>query len=692
MSGPTVALARERAILASLRRAGSAFFGRFGRLSPIQAAAIPTVLSGADTMLCAPTAGGKTEAVAAPLAERHLADPPDGLALLYVCPTRALVNDLHRRLQAPLARLGIAIGRKTSDHPVTSRGRLEPWLVTTPESFDSLLVRRPADLTGVRAVVLDEIHLFDGTPRGDQLRLLMARLRRVHEAAVARGDRPAAARLQTVLVSATMADPEGTAVLYAPGATAVRVEGKREIQTLGTQLGSAGTIGRALASLPRDEARKVLIFARSRAECEEVASALSGKPPYGHHVFAHHASLSRRARMAAEEAFHRAAYAVFVATTTLELGIDIGDVDWVVQFGPPASVGSFLQQIGRGCRRRRDVTKVLAVARGAAEEIVFEVLLAMARRGAVERPSRVLAASVLVQQTASYLLQRSSGTVGRAELEALLGPAAPAFSDDLRAVLASMVEHELLVGARGGRFAVGPALERWFERDPRKLHTNLGMPRGMVAVYDADTHEHLGDVQRRGVPAAGRVAFGGRGGSVSRSEDRRIYLARQGREGGSAPTYWTQRGAMSLALAQGIREQLGLPAQLVAVLRSSDEKSILFTFLGGCANQALAAHLRLGGTTVRRIGDVAITVDHPPLVGKCRASPEELARAAETVWKQIERLQDAGAHAALVPEAVRCRQVLARIADEGAAGVIGGWRELASLEGNLAAVLMPFRE
>lgn len=681
-------LGTERAIRASLGLAGPAFLGRFGRLTPVQVAAIPPLLDGRDALVSAPTAGGKTEAVAAPLAARHLSARGAGLSLLYVCPTRALVNDLYRRLATPLESLGIELGAKTSDHPVTAHDPLAPWLITTPESLDSLLVRRPRDLVGVTALVLDEIHLLDGTPRGDQLRMLMARLSRLRRAAVERGDRDARAGFQTVLISATAAEPAALASAFAPAAVQITVAGTRSILTLGTRLASVQTLCEALRAIPRREAAKLLVFTRSRADCEEVAAALTGRAPYGRDVFAHHGSLSRRARMAAESAFHHAAQAVFVATTTLELGIDIGDIDWVVQFGPPQSVKSFLQQIGRGCRRQKDVTRVLAIARSAAEEVLFEVILSLARQGKIERPTRVFAASVLVQQVASYLLQRSSGTVGRPEILELVGGQTDAADLDL--VLGAMAERALLIAARGGRFAAGPELERWFESQPRKLHTNLGQARDTLAIFDAETHEHLGEVQRSGLPAAGRVAFGGRSGTLTTATDGRAYLARGGAGEATAPSYWTVRSPMSAELASAIREHLGIPEDVVPLVPLGPDAVAVFPFLGGAGTRALAAHLRLRGAKVRGGTDVAIVLRAPPGVEQLRLDDTTLAAAVATCWKSLERLQEPGAHAGVVPDGVRRRQVTDRLIASGVARAAAAFRELRPFEGPAAEVLAHF--
>ena len=143
-------------------------------------------------MLVSATASGKTEAALAPLIERHKQTQQreqHGLVLLYVVPTRALARDLERRLSRPLEQLAVRMQVKTGDEPRINSARPPQLLITTPESFDSLLAGHARIAKDVRAVILDEIHLLDNTARGDQLRVLLNRLRRIRRYALERGDR-----------------------------------------------------------------------------------------------------------------------------------------------------------------------------------------------------------------------------------------------------------------------------------------------------------------------------------------------------------------------------------------------------------------------------------------------------------------------------------------------------------------------
>ena len=177
-----------------LPRTWPAFFERHGDFTAAQRAALPALLDGRNVIMCAPTASGKTEAALAPLIERHC--PPGiarrGPSILYLTPTKALANDLAARIAHPLRALGLSLGIKTRDSPFRA-ARPPDVLITTPESADSLLAARPRLLARLRAVVLDELHLLDGTPRGDQLRVILNRIRWVRDYALAQGDMPDAA-------------------------------------------------------------------------------------------------------------------------------------------------------------------------------------------------------------------------------------------------------------------------------------------------------------------------------------------------------------------------------------------------------------------------------------------------------------------------------------------------------------------
>src|SRR5215210_1481808 len=218
-----------------------ALLARFGHLTEVQARALAPLLAGRNCVLSAPTASGKTEAALAPMLERDLRQrskensrrtvkhtKTTRLRVLYVVPTRALSRDMARRLDGPLRKLAISMAVKTGDEPALNWLRPPEFLITTPESLDSLLANRPRLLCDVRAVVLDELHLYDDTPRGDQLRILLNRLRRIRTYACSRGD-AATDEVQFCALSATMQDAVRLASRYFVNPVLIESEGRRSL-------------------------------------------------------------------------------------------------------------------------------------------------------------------------------------------------------------------------------------------------------------------------------------------------------------------------------------------------------------------------------------------------------------------------------------------------------------------------------
>ena len=345
----------DRQLAGKLPKVWDAFFSRHGRLTEIQRSAISPILEGRNIVVCSPTASGKTEAACAPLVQRGLTHYRTEWTILYISPTRALVNDLYARLEAPLTQLGLEIVRRTGDH----RSQMESCphvLLTTPESFDSLMCRGvfPAKdghaLARVTAVVLDEIHLLHGSPRGEMLRWLLHRLNQLKTYAASKGWCRDAAT-QIIALSATISQPASIISQYLCQGDIVTVTGNRQIDVVaqGQPVHRALTV--YISALKSPE--KILVFCNSRKRADTLANRMAELLLRQNYVSAvHHGSLSKNLREATEELFHQEKRIVVFATSTLELGIDIGDIDLVVLDGAPPNVNSLLQRVGRGITSR----------------------------------------------------------------------------------------------------------------------------------------------------------------------------------------------------------------------------------------------------------------------------------------------------------------------------------------------------
>ena len=322
-------------------------------LRPLQEAAIAPILNGEHAILLAPTAGGKTEAAALPVLSRLLQEDWQGLSVLYVCPIKALLNNLEARLSYYAGLVGRSVALWHGDVGPARKARLvaEPpdILLTTPESLEVILVSGRIDhwqlFAGLRCVIIDEVHAFAGDDRGWHLLYLLERLSHI-----------AGRELQRLGLSATVGNPRQLCDWLAAGCERPRAvlnpssdtedDAQAEPDVEVDWVGNLDNAALVISRLHRGEKR--LVFCDSRAGVEALAMALRG---LGVNTFVSHSCLSLDERHAAEQAFSEGSDCVIVATSTLELGIDVGDLDRVIQIDAPASVASFLQRIGRTGRR-----------------------------------------------------------------------------------------------------------------------------------------------------------------------------------------------------------------------------------------------------------------------------------------------------------------------------------------------------
>jgi ATP-dependent helicase Lhr and Lhr-like helicase len=330
------------------------------RLRELQEAAADPLLAGDDALLLAATAAGKTEAAVFPLLTRMVTEDWQGTSIIYLCPLKALLNNLAPRLEKYVSWLGRTSAVWHGDVTPSARRailRTRPaLLLTTPESVEAMLVSVNVDhrrfLADVQVAVVDEVHSFAGDDRGWHLRAVLERLAHLIGRPVQRIGLSATvgnpAELLTWLQGSAannrpgrVVDPRRTA--SAPAGSAAATPGDDvELDYVGS-LENAATV---IAALHRGEKR--LVFCESRKRVEELGQLLRAR---GVTTFLSHASLSADERKRSEQAFSEARDCVIVSTSTLELGIDVGDLDRVVQVDAPGTVASFLQRLGRTGRR-----------------------------------------------------------------------------------------------------------------------------------------------------------------------------------------------------------------------------------------------------------------------------------------------------------------------------------------------------
>ncbi|NMJ43735.1 ligase-associated DNA damage response DEXH box helicase [Roseomonas sp. JC162] len=345
------------------------FAGRGWTPRPHQLALLDAAARGEHVLLLAPTGGGKTLAGFLPSLVDLAGTPRDGLHTLYISPLKALAVDIARNLTAPVAEMGlpITIETRTGDTPVNRRQRQRErppnLLLTTPESLTLLLSLpdAPEMFAGLSAVVVDEAHALAGTKRGDQLALCMSRLGTLA---------PGARRIG---LSATVAHPTELRAWLSPTARAADV---RLVETRGGaapvfdlqlpegRLPWGGHIG--LASAPEiyrriEGARLTIVFVNTRAQAELVFAALWRLNEAALPIAMHHGSLEIGLRRKVEAAMAEGRLRAVVATASLDLGIDWGDVDQVIQVGAPKGVSRLLQRVGRANHRMDEPSRAVLV-------------------------------------------------------------------------------------------------------------------------------------------------------------------------------------------------------------------------------------------------------------------------------------------------------------------------------------------
>jgi ATP-dependent Lhr-like helicase len=422
---------------------------RWQSLREIQEKTIPAILDGEDHLLIAAgTASGKTEAAFFPILTLLAAAGEErGIAVLYISPLKALINDQAQRLM-PLAGLaGIPLRRWHGDvsenHKQKALEDPAGILQITPESLEALLLRRHEKIAGLfgnlKFIVIDEVHAFMGTDRGAQLICLMERIRGLSGSAPRR-----------IGLSATLGDYSGALRWLGRGTErrAVLIRGEKD---RGQRVSLAVDYYRDQGYYPAlydqcREVKKCIIFTNSRLEAEETVSALKAlarERGEEDHFHVHHGSIAASLRQETERALkEKEGPVTTAATATLELGIDIGELDRIIQIGPPAGAANFVQRLGRSGRSggkaqmyftHREFPPVLpALSPGAAviERIPWGLLQTIAviqlyleeqwTEDAGERP---LPFSLLCHQTLSVLA--SLGEKTAEELSALLLPLPP---------------------------------------------------------------------------------------------------------------------------------------------------------------------------------------------------------------------------------------------------------------------------
>jgi ATP-dependent Lhr-like helicase len=489
----------------------------FDRPTPAQEGGWPAIASGKHTLIQAPTGSGKT--LAAFLWALDRAVPGEGTQVLYVSPLKALNYDVERNLRGPLAGIGsgLTVGVRTGDTPAKERAamlRTPPdILITTPESLFLLLTSRAREtLRSIRFVIVDEVHAVAGTKRGAHLALSLERLERL-----------TSEPFQRIGLSATQRPLEEIG-RFVSGAREIELVDAGRAKELDLKVvvpvedmrepGEGNSIWPSIyPELLRliEEHRSTIVFVNNRRLAERLALRLN-ELAEREIARAHHGSLAKEQRVEIEELLKRGEIPALVATSSLELGIDMGAVDLVIQVESPKSVARGLQRVGRAGHRLDEPSKGRIFPKFRADLLESAVVVGRMLEGAIDEtrvPRNPL--DVLAQQIVAIAADED---ISVDELQELVRAAYP-FRDLSRKQLENVLD------MLAGRY---PS-EEFAELRPRIVWDRVrGFVRGRegarrLAVTNAGT------IPDRGLFGVYLVEGGGRVGEL---DEEMVYEARAG--------------------------------------------------------------------------------------------------------------------------------------------------------------------
>jgi len=464
----------------------------------MQVAAIATIRVGSDVLIVSPTGSGKTEAALLPVLESLEAGERAGIRGLYVTPLRALNRDMVDRIQRLVAATKLTVAVRHGDTPTSDRRKQAAAppdiLITTPETLQAILPGKimQRHLRSVRYVIIDEIHQFARDRRGIQLTIGLQRLRRITE-----GD------IQRIGLSATIGHPETIASLFG-GEKPLKVlhstlekqyeysvewprpidkdfETARDLYITPEAAAGLSAIDDSL-----DESRSTLVFVNTRPLAELLSSRLS---MVRQDVAVHHGSLPREERTRVEAGFKAGEIKGLVCTSTLELGVDIGTVDRVVQYNSPRQVTSLIQRVGRSGHRLDRTSRGLILAVSSDDAIESLAAVQAAQEGDLE-PLHIhrLALDVLAHQIVGCALEQG-GIAPWSEILGTIRTAEPyrELEDAQAERVAEFLDHLSVLRRQGDKVRVTPKGRRYYFENLSTIRDERRYP-----VLDLTTQKQVG--------------------------------------------------------------------------------------------------------------------------------------------------------------------------------------------------------
>ncbi|MFB6251014.1 MAG: DEAD/DEAH box helicase [Halobellus sp.] len=463
-----------------------------------QRRAIPPIAAGRDALVIAPTGTGKTETAMLPVFDaivRADEESRQGLSALYITPLRALNRDMRQRLEWWGETLDIEIDVRHGDTTQYQRGKQadDPpdVLVTTPETLQAMLTGKKLRraLSDVRHVVVDEVHELASAKRGAQLTVGLERLRAL------------AGSFQRIGLSATVGSPEevGKFLTGDRGFEIVEVDVGSDVSFTVTHPEVTAADERLAGKLATDEAiashvrvirdlvrehESTLVFVNTRQTAEALGSRFK---TLGEPIEVHHGSLSKDVRIDVEDRFKTGDLDALVCTSSMELGIDVGRVDHVVQYGSPREVARLLQRVGRAGHRRDEVSRGTLVTAEPDDTLEALAIARRAEAGEVE-PARIHHASLdtVANQIVGVVMDEGDVSARRAyQIVTAAYPFADLDEATFRQVVRELSKNRLL----------------WLEEEADRLEKSSGTWQYFYAnlsmIPDEETYE-VHDISSRG--------------------------------------------------------------------------------------------------------------------------------------------------------------------------------------------------
>lgn len=611
-------------------------------LRPVQELTIDAILDGCNAVVLAPTAGGKTEASIFPMLSRILTEELTPVSVLYVCPIRALLNNQEERLTSYARMVGLDVFKWHGDVADSRKKKFREApahiLMTTPESLEVMMISERTNakalFSGLSAVIIDEVHAFAADDRGAHLASLLERL-------VTMTGRD----IQRIGLSATIGNPhvigewlQGSSKRLFRLVDPPKPKAQRDLRL--EMCADISEAAMAIGQIARG--KKSLVFVESRSKAEKVAHALAGT---GVEVFIHHSSVSRADRTLAEEQFAKGQNTAIVCTSTMELGIDVGDLDQVIQVDAPASVASFLQRLGRTGRRANTRANCTFFCLSPESLLQSVALLRLAEAGWVEDVTPAAhAMHVLAHQVMALILQE--GGISRYTVMPWVEAAYPFSSvraERVSELIDTMLERDILYEA-DGLLSLGTRGEKLYgKKNFFELYAVFTAPPVMRVQHGK---EDVGYIQALFVTmhdhAKGPLCFrlSGRAWEVGQIDWGKGVLHVRPADYGRVPSWLGMPGVLSNALCQGMLDVLlheqqegawlskAAAAELAAMRDSYDgllepgtapleeqpDGVQWHTFAGGAVNRLLAAGLEqksgkkwVAGNLSLKCKDIAFT-------------------------------------------------------------------------------------